>query len=607
GGRPSLLGARPSRSGARLSLPDARLSLPGARPPLLGAHRPLVAVLLLAGLFRLVAALGYRPAIWFTDSITYLDDAVTGRPGLERPSGYSLYLWLLKPFHSLTLVTATQHLMGLAVGVLVYAVACRCRVPRWGALLAAAPVLFDAYQIELERLVMSDTLFLLLGVSALAVVLWWSPPPWWAIAVGGVLAGASTVTRPTGTAVAAGVVAAVLLRPSTGRAWHAEVALPVPVVTAGHVRFADHGGSARTVRFTGPAVFAGRGLFGRRRRRGRRGRRGGFARRAGMAGVALAGCAAPVLAYGLWFSSAHGAFGLSRSTGAPVLAYGLWFSSAHGAFGLSRSTGVFLYGRVMAFAECPRMHPPPELRRLCTRVPPERRMISQNYIWRGTSPLNQVRGGRYSARKDRMARRFALRAIAAQPADYLRTVGADTLRAFAWDRTVFPDRLTYDRYLFGTRPAELGDHPRGRYVTGLYRRAARYELGPVRTRVVRPWSDLAHAYQRVVFLRGTLVGLVLLAVPAVALVRRGAAARLAAGPWLAAVGLVVLPAATAEFDYRYVLTAVPFGCLALALSCASRNNPGQFFSPAVAAVAVRGEAEGGRGGAVAGRGVRRGP
>ena len=37
-------------------------------------------------------------------------------------------------------------------------------------------------------------------------------------------------------------------------------------------------------------------------------------------------------------------------------------------------------------------------------------------------------------------------------------------------------------------------------------------------------------------------------------------------PWLCSLVLIVAPAATAEFDYRYVTTAVPFACLAAAMS-----------------------------------------
>jgi hypothetical protein len=37
-------------------------------------------------------------------------------------------------------------------------------------------------------------------------------------------------------------------------------------------------------------------------------------------------------------------------------------------------------------------------------------------------------------------------------------------------------------------------------------------------------------------------------------------------PWIISVALIVEPAATAEFDYRYVLPAVPFACLAAAMA-----------------------------------------
>ena len=79
------------------------------------------------------------------------------------PTATASGCWLLKPFHSFTLVTFTQHLMGLATAVLIYALLLRkFRLPKWGATLAAAPVLFDAYQIQLEQLIMSDTQFTLL-------------------------------------------------------------------------------------------------------------------------------------------------------------------------------------------------------------------------------------------------------------------------------------------------------------------------------------------------------------------------------------------------------------------------------------------------------------
>jgi hypothetical protein len=44
-------------------------------------------------------------------------------------------------------------------------------------------------------------------------------------------------------------------------------------------------------------------------------------------------------------------------------------------------------------------------------------------------------------------------------------------------------------------------------------------------------------------------------------------------PWTISFALIVIPAATAEFDYRYVLPAVPFACLAAVIAF-SPGTPG---------------------------------
>ena len=84
-----------------------------------------------------------------------------------------------------------------------------------------------------------------------------------------------------------------------------------------------------------------------------------------------------------------------------------------------------------------------------------------------------------------------------------------------------------------------------------------YERGDAETRVVEPFAGVARGYQDVFYLRGTMVGVILLIGLAglVPLWRRfGGQALL---PWTLATGLLLAPAATAEFDYRYVLPAVP--------------------------------------------------
>ena len=65
-----------------------------------------------------------------------------------------------------------QHLMGLAMAVTLYAVLVRRGALRWLAAVAAAPVLLDAYQLQMEQMIMPDVLFEALIVAGLAVLLW---------------------------------------------------------------------------------------------------------------------------------------------------------------------------------------------------------------------------------------------------------------------------------------------------------------------------------------------------------------------------------------------------------------------------------------------------
>jgi hypothetical protein len=84
--------------------------------------------------------------------------------------------------------------------------------------------------------------------------------------------------------------------------------------------------------------------------------------------------------------------------------------------------------------------------------------------------------------------------------------------------------------------------------------------------VVAPFANVIRGYQRYVWLPGSVYGLILLAGlggMVLAWRRIGGEALL---PWTISLALIVIPAATAEFDYRYVLVAVPFACLAAAMA-----------------------------------------
>jgi hypothetical protein len=145
--------------------------------------------------------LGYRPGrIYYVDSYEYLSLALHPEPSQGfRNIGYPLLLRALSPFHSIPMVVAVQHLLGLAIGLMVYVVLLRRGVPAWGAVLATVPVLFDGQMLQLEHAVLSDTLFIFLVVAAV-VTLMWSPGRPSARAVGGacLLLALAALTRSVG-------------------------------------------------------------------------------------------------------------------------------------------------------------------------------------------------------------------------------------------------------------------------------------------------------------------------------------------------------------------------------------------------------------------------
>jgi hypothetical protein len=166
---------------------------------LLRAHRLFLSLLAVATVIRLIAMLGYRPALWYPDSLAYVSDAVHLYPDPTRPDGYPFFLDLLKPFHSITMVIALQHILGLAVGVAVYALLRhRYRLPAWAATLAAAPPLLSVYAIQIEHYVLSDTLFVALIVLVMTLVLWRPEPSLKVCTIAGLVLGVAAIVRSQG-------------------------------------------------------------------------------------------------------------------------------------------------------------------------------------------------------------------------------------------------------------------------------------------------------------------------------------------------------------------------------------------------------------------------
>src|SRR5690348_13341694 len=479
-------------------------------------HRLFIIALTPAVLLRVDAELGYRWHAWFNDSFQYIQNTVHFNLDPTRVSGYSIWLKILQPLHTYAVVTILQHLMALAVAVMIYALARhRFRTPAWLATLATVPVLYDGFEIQLEHLIMADVPFLFLLTLAVTLLLWDTEAPAPSLRrcmIIGALLGLSEVMRSVG----------------------------LPLL----------------------AVFAVYMIIKR---------------------ISWRKVAATIVVCLI-----------------PVFGYAGWFYAEHGQFAMTDSTGVFLYSRVMTFADCTKMTVPANELSLCTTVPPDKRPIAQMYVWTSESPLNRFPPSKFSPVPNQLAENFDVRAIEAQPLDYARTVFDDTWRVFAWKRVKFPNAATYDEYIFGYHSlpipkwdqADLG--PYASY-------ASAYVHGNPLTQVVAPFANVIRGYQRYVWLPGTGYGLILLpglGGMVLAWRRLGGEALL---PWTISLALIVIPAATAEFDYRYVLVAVPFACLAAALAFSPGTAGGKLARRLGTRLGKRGQ-RGQRAGEVAGVG-----
>jgi hypothetical protein len=155
----------------------------------------LFACLLAAGLvLRILTQLAYRPALLYIDSVKYLFGAYAG----NDPPGYQLMLKVFLGVGTLPMVAAVQHLLGLAMAVALYLILRRRGVARWLAGLATAPILLDAYQLQIEQSVMPDTAFETLIVAGLVFLLWAPRPRAWMVLVAGLALGTSATVRQIG-------------------------------------------------------------------------------------------------------------------------------------------------------------------------------------------------------------------------------------------------------------------------------------------------------------------------------------------------------------------------------------------------------------------------
>ena len=224
-----------------LKAPFLRHEALAAAGRLLSRHRWFAAAAAGGLVLRVLTMLAFPPAIWFGgDSASYLSTALRHVPGTSRLSGYGLLLLVLRPFHSFAVVTAVQHLMGLSIAVLTYALLRRYGLPGWAATLAALPVLFSAYQVQLEQEILPSAAFCCLIMTAAGISLWWPDrrTPQATAAAAGLLAVAACFW-PVGLPLLLVFLAFLVLRRAGWQVLAAAVAAAV-LPLAGYLAWFDH-------------------------------------------------------------------------------------------------------------------------------------------------------------------------------------------------------------------------------------------------------------------------------------------------------------------------------------------------------------------------------
>jgi len=188
------------------------------RPWLAMARRHWLACLLLAAglVMRVLTQLAYRPALFYIDTTRYVYNA----EGMD-PVGYKGPLRAILFVGNFDVVAGFQHLLGLGMAVVIYLLLRRRGAPRWLSALAMAPVLLDAYQLQMEQTILPDTLFEALILAGLAILLWRPGAGWRRIVAAGLVLGTSATVVQFGEVL---VLPAVIYVLTLGGGWRRALA-----------------------------------------------------------------------------------------------------------------------------------------------------------------------------------------------------------------------------------------------------------------------------------------------------------------------------------------------------------------------------------------------
>ena len=290
---------------------------------------------------------------------------------------------------------------------------------------------------------------------------------------------------------------------------------------------------------------------------------------------------APALGYLLWrkvdlvkVAWFAGAFVL------PLLMYAGWFFTAHGAFAITQRGNLILYGRVSPFADCVHTDLPDYQRVLCDERPPSERPGTEFYVWRTANRFSPLRRLVLPPGKDReeVLGEFAHSIILAQPFDYARVVIGDLVHYIApghWEepRDAQSEWFEFtEAFDFGpTDPKILRkQHETGDDMPKVIRENRGSpepndlfgDRPPPNYTVVAPLARFLDGYQAVIYTWGPLLAVALLLGAAGSILRPVPGKKRSVRPECflftsAGVLLILAPAATAVFDYRYLIPVTP--------------------------------------------------
>ncbi len=429
---------------------------------------------------RIIVQLAYRPALLVPDSIDYLARSRDMTPYAWHPLGYPLFIRSLHVISNVTVVTAAQHVLVLVDALLLYLLLLRFGVRTWLAALGTAPILLDAFQLNVEQNILSESFFETMIVIAFVILLWRPRPGLWRCSLAGLLLAVASLTRFNG---------AILIVP----------ALAFVVI-----------------------------------------------RRVGILRVV-----ALLLTFVL-----------------PIVAYAGWYDSVNGQFTVSGLSGVFLYGRVVSWADCTGLRLPSYERPLCPRVPPPDRPEPNWYVSSLSSPARKLTAHDGKSAES-ILQSFDLTIIEHQPLDYLDHTFSDYLRQF------LPTHVDPKGYTESSNFFHAG-YP-GANTTSVTRQqaasaVATYFGGPKPSASVGLDRFLIQ-YQRIIYTWGPLLAgslvISLLALIGVGSARRSRRRAECLTLLLAGVFLFLFANATALFGWRYQLPTLflvpPGAVLSLAM------------------------------------------